>query len=191
MATCRQIVTTALRKLRVVGEGNPAPVAYDAQSGLEILKGWYLSAVNGGLFGRMTEVVATSDYTAKEFERIRKDDVLTVTLPTTVTDTISGLTRAPIDLAAVVVTEDGEDAIHNLYDAALGSWVVLDDLTLDSVAPLSTRGPDELACHLAMLMADEFGGTVGQVTLSRAGRFIIQISYRNASPRRAVDHEFY
>jgi hypothetical protein len=191
MATCRDIITRALRKIGEVSEGQPAANAYAATNALATLQAWYEDGFNGGMFGRFSEVIATEDYEAGEFERIRKDAAITVTIPDAITDDETGEERPPVDLCPIAVVEDGADPQYSLYDAIAGAWVRLDGLTLDSDAPLSTRGADGLACVLAALIADEFGGKVGQITVSRATHFRMALVSRHAAARRVVEYEFY
>lgn len=193
MATVRDIITRALRKLNEIGEGQPAPTAYQAQSCLAGLQGWYDGAVASGLFGRLTDVTTDEAYDANEFERVTNTTAtdVVVTLPTTVEDTLTCETRVPVDLCPIVVINPQAGTLNYIYDGMLGQWVGLDALNLDSEAPLSRRGSDGLACLLALEMADEMGGgSVGQVTIARAQAFLSSISQRNSSARRVVDYEY-
>lgn len=187
MATCREVITDAARKVGEVSEGRPAPTSYTSDNLLAILQDWYLQSVNSGMFGRLNEVLATVDYTAKEFDRVKAADGVTVTLPETITH--GGLARAPMDLALVVVV--GTAPAYHLYDANLGAWVRLDGLTLDVEAPLSQRGRDGLASLLAAEVIEDYGQPPGAVLMGRAGRFLATISARDASQRRDVDYEYF
>lgn len=191
MATCRQIITSALRKVFVVTEGQPAPEAYDAANALVSLQAWYDEAMVGGTFGRLTDVLTEAAYTAKEFQRITNTSggSVTVTLPETVTDDISGEERAPLDLAPVVVIDPGATPLNYVYDGIVGDWVSLVALTLDSQAPLSTRGSDGLACVLATRLTEH--GEPKASTIAGASRFLATIGQRNGSQRRDVGHEFF
>jgi hypothetical protein len=194
MATCRKIVTAALRKTGVVGEGQQAPPAYDAQVALETLQNWYLGAVAQGLFGRLCDVIIDADYEAGEFERISNPTgaTATVTLPSTVVDDCTGETRVPVDLCPVVQTSaEATEPQISLYDGQLGHWVSLNGLTLDSEAPLSTRGPDGLSSLLATALAEEYGRQASPINMARAARFLATLSQRNVSQRRAVAYEYY
>ncbi len=186
MATCREVITDAARKVGEVSEGRPAPTSYTADNLLAILQAWYEQSVNTGMFGRLNDVLATVDYTAKEFDRIKASDGVTVTIPDTFSD--CGRARPPLDLALVVIA--GASPEYHLYDSNVGDWVRLDGLTLDSLAPLSLRGRDGLASVLAAMVLEDYGQEPGPIIMARAGRFITTISQRDASQRREVDYEY-
>jgi hypothetical protein len=193
MATVRQIVTAALRKVGVVSEGQPAPTAYDAQNALEVLQGWYDASMASGLFGRLEDVIVDDDYEAKEFERVTNTSAsaISVTLPLTITDDPNSAERVPLDLCPVVVIDPGEDPLNYIYDGIVGDWISLNDLTLDSVAPLSQRGRDGLSSVLAVKISEEFGYTVGPATLGSAQKFLTTIAERRNSPRVTTEGSYY
>jgi hypothetical protein len=172
MATCRQVVTSALRKLGVVAEGQPAPTAYDADNGLSVLESVYLTSVASGLFGRLTDVTISEDYTAGENERIFNitEDTLTVSYPVTITDAKTGVVRMPLDRSIIQVA-DVSPTTH-VYSHIVGDWIEMTNLTLDSVAPLTDQGMDGMACWLAVVLAENgYGSVIGPVTLRTAERF--------------------
>jgi hypothetical protein len=187
MATCREIITDAARKVGEVSEGRPAPTSYTADNFLAVLQAWYEQSVNTGLFGRLNDVLVSADYTAKEFDRITLDGAPTITYPSTITD--CGTTRSPLDLALIVTA--GASPEYRLWDANLASWVRLDGLTLDSVAPLSLRGRDGLASLLAAMVIEDYGEEPRPILTGRAGRFLSTISARDGSQRRDVDYEYF
>jgi hypothetical protein len=189
MATCREIITAAARKVGDVSEGKPAPSAYTSAVMLDVLQGWYDQIVNTGLFGRLTDVYVSADYEAKEFERIRKDATATITYPTVITDDPCSDPRVPYDLALVVVA--GATPEHHLYDGQLGSWVRLDGLTLDTEAPLSRRSRDGLASALAVQVCEDAGIAPGAVLSGKAQRFATMLSLGDGSPRRPAPAEFF
>lgn len=191
--TVRQICTRAARKVGASSEGQIAPKDYDMGVLKDTLTAWYLSAVDAGTFGALRDIAKTANYTAKENERIRKDAAVTITLPTTITDRCTGRTRTPYDLTPIVVTYPTQDGFpqYNLYDASLGSWVRLDTLTLDSVAPLSGRSADGLASVVAVLVMEERGMEPGPLTLSRAARFRLSLAAKHGVTREAVASQYY
>lgn len=189
MANCRTVTTAALRKVGVVNEGQRSAPQYESQVALETLQGWYFAAMAQGVFGRLTDVTVEADYEADEFERITNISgaAVDVTLPETIDD--CGTERLPVDLCPVVVVDPGVEPLNYLYDAVVGDWVSLNDLTLDSEAPLSTRGPDNLACLLAVALADTHGYPIGAITVNRAASFISSLTQRNNSQRRVVGYD--
>ncbi len=191
--TVRQICTRAARKIGASNEGRQSPAPYDIEVLADYLIGWYPQALEEGTFGRLNDVYESADYTAEEFDRVRKDAAITVTIPDTIDDAVTGETRVPLDLAPIVVTYPGETGYPqlHLYDATEGDWVRLDGLTLESTAPLSSRSPDGLACVVAMGIMEERGQEPGPATQRSAGRFLAGLSQRNASARRTVDYEYF
>lgn len=191
--TVRQILTRAARKIGQATEGQPAPTAYDMDNLLGTLQAWYESSINGGLFGQLVDVFKDEAYTAVEFDRVRKDAAVTITIPDTITDPDTGEERAPLDLCPIVVTYPGQADYPqlNVYDADVGDWVRLDGLTLDSDAPLSGRGANGLAALVAALAMEEQGLQPGRVTVSQALGFRMNIASRHGSARRAVDYEYF
>lgn len=190
MRTVRQVITTALRKIGVVGSGRRAPHEDGAADALEVLLAWYSGAVSSGMFGRLNDVTTEAAYEAKEFERVTNlsDDPVDITLPVTITDDPLCDTRPPVDLCPIVIVAD--EPLSWLYDGSIGDWIALYGLTLDSPAPLSSRSGDGLACVLAVQLADEYGGTVGEITASRAAGFLSSLRTRNNSARRAVEYDY-
>lgn len=175
MATCRDIVTRALHMAAIVPLGKD-PKAAEGQMGLELLQGLYDGWFVGGMFGRLTDVYKTDDYTAKEGERITADGA-TVTLPDSYEDTETGNNRAPRDLAAIVVVTD--TTTNFVYSG--GAWETCSGLTLNSPAPLSTRDAMGLSCLLALHMAEAFGTQVGPMTARRGLQFQGSLSYKLGS----------
>lgn len=169
--TCRNLIARAMRKLTVLGAGE-SPGASEATDALEVLQGLYDGWLTAGLFGAMTDVIKSADYTAKEFERVRKDAACTITIPTTYEDDDTGLTRPPRDLSVIQVLYPATDAREtHIYDATLGEWVRIEALTLDTTPPLFNRNQDGLACCLAEMLADEYQAQLGVLTAAKAAAF--------------------
>lgn len=172
MATCRDIVTTALQRARVVGLGR-TPRPSEAVDGLFSLQGYYDGLFSNGPFSALEQVYKTVSYTAGMNERIIADGA-TITIP----DTIDG--SPPEDLSVVVVITD---ATQKNYVFSQGRWEICDNLTLDSDAPLSARDREGLACTLAVELAETYGTQVGPRTFEKASRF-------NSSIMRFADMTF-
>lgn len=191
MATCRDVITTALRKLKVVYPGR-SPSADEASDCLESLQSWYDEMIAAGGFGRLTDVRIADDYEAGENERIfnADDSPYSVSLPETISDGYAeGGYRPPYDRSVVVVAGSTEQAY--IYNAPTGSWQALKALTLDSDAPLASRGSDGLASVLAIRVADQFGKQVSNVTAISAARFLTSLSYKLDSAYRPVEATYY
>lgn len=164
MATCNDIVTKALQRLSIVGLGR-VPTAAEATDGMFALQAIYDGWMQGEFFGSMTDVYATSDYEAGEFEKVFADGA-TITLPDTITDA-NGATRQPNDLAVIGVNATTWQ--YYIYD---GAWFETTNLALTSTAPLASRGADGLAALLAMRIAETYGIAVPAVTVDRAHGFV-------------------
>lgn len=189
MATCRQVITAALRKLGLL---DPEESLEDAEAvtGLGVLQGLYQHLLNGGSFGRITDVLITSDYTAKENERIAYsgDATAVVSLPITITDAVTGLPRAPLDHSVVIVA--GSDPQQNfIYDGSFGDWNAIEGLGLDDYAPLSNRL--QIAAPLAVYCAPEYGREASASVQREAGGVMLALLQRFPSPRRETDATYY
>lgn len=176
MTTCRDIVTLALRQARIVGIGR-TPRASEAAEGMEALQSLYDRMFADGPLGPFTDVYATSNYTAKENERIIADNA-TVTIPDTIDD--GGDPRTPKDLSAVIVVTD---TTQKNYVFSLGRWQICDSLTLDSDAPLANRDKAGLAALLAVQFAEMFGASLPPETTRRGYKFLGAISLKGSTER--------
>lgn len=90
MATCRDIVNRALRKIGRLGSGRDARQV-DALDTLEALKGMYPAWIASGAFGRIEDVIPTGEYyTAEPNQRIFRNQsaTMTVTIPEVVSNAI-------------------------------------------------------------------------------------------------------
>lgn len=202
MATCRETVEGALRKLGKLGAGRSARTA-DLADGLASLKGLYRSLINSGAFGRLRDVIPTADYTANENERIIRntDDVASIELPEFVSDVVvcgdpcdygsrwvppgsTAADRPPRDCSVVVINDTviGTSAEY-LYDGQRATWIDISALELDDQAPLSVRDADGLKARLALQMADEYGGQVPPLTVALARSFQSGLVNRWSMPR--------
>lgn len=203
MATCRETVNGALRKLGKLGAGREARTA-DATDALESLRGLYRSLINSGAFGRLADVIPTADYTAGENQRIFRNTeaVAEILLPELVDDVwpygiipeygrrwvppgqeVSNQ-RPPRDCSVVVISDaiSGETQEY-IYDGTQRKWQGLSGLTLDDPAPLSLRDQDGLKALLAVTIADEYGGELNAATARLAAAFRSDLVHRWSMPR--------
>lgn len=184
MATCRDIVKRALQQAGIVALGRD-PTAKEAEAGMLALQGIYDGWVASGMFGRLTDVYKSADYTAQPGERVFADDA-TITLPDTVDDTDVGGSRVPRDLSAISVN-DGTWR-HWVWT---GAWTELTGLSLDDTAPLAERDQEGLAALLASYLAEGFGGQIGPMTSRRASQFQGSISHKFGSTQPASTAEYF
>lgn len=203
MATCRDIVNGALRKMGKLAGGRE-PRTQDSADALDSLKGVYSFLIGSGAFGRLRDVVPTgASYTAGENERIfRNSDVTTeIDLPELVPvdaphlprsyadepiyyseDPTDQSSRPPRDCSVVIINDAFTGTtVEYIYDGQQKLWQSLYDLSLDSEAPLSRRDPDGLKAFLAVRIADEFGGELGPVSVALAGAFQTNLVTRFSS----------
>ncbi len=174
MPTCRDIITAAFRKTKVYGSGE-TPTAADMADALDELQNLYEQWGSNGMFGRLSDVYTNGDYEAGPNERVTVTDSGVVTIPVTVDD--QGEDYPPYDTAFVEVIDTVAGTVsRSIYE--LGAWVSVSDLTLDSEAPLASKGRSGLAACLALSLADEFGGEVGPGTARQAGSFKTGLSLK-------------
>ncbi len=188
--TVRDIIFSASRKLNAAQLG-VSLAAEEAEEHLATVIGAYEELVNAGSFGRMKDVLAQSNYTAEEYDRVRYTDPVVITIPTQITDRCTGDLRSPFDLSSVILVRTGHDPQISVYDALLGLWVRLDGLTLDSLAPLARRGRDGLACWIAVKIADVYGLPVPPATARGSGLFMASLMSKRSSPRVETVAEYF
>jgi hypothetical protein len=205
---CRDIVSGALRKAGVLASGRE-PRPSDQTDTFAALVGLYRVWITSGTFGRLRDVIPTgSSYTAGENEHVFRNDpvTLTVDLPETVrslptwihvpydrevevypdSDVLNGV-RPPRHCAVVIITDTYTGTTAEfIYDGQIKQWVGLYELTLDSEAPLSHGDPEGLKAALALAVADEFGGQIGQITAGQAALFRSNLGGRWSQPSRVV-----
>lgn len=173
MTTCRDIITLGLQMARIVPLGQ-TPTDTEAATGLDVLQGIYDGWFANSLFGTFKDVYKTDAYTAEEFDRVTNSGG-TITIPTTIVDEETGLTRAPRDLAAIVVIASGA-ATNRVYSG--GAWRVCSGLTLGSTAPLADRNVAGLAAYFAHRYAETFGVSLGPAQQRMAQQFVGSLMWK-------------
>lgn len=179
MTTCRDIITQAMYRTSILALGR-TPKAKETENGLFVLQGLYDDLIQSGALGGLTDINATEDYTANEFERVSANG-FTITKPLTIDE--DDATRQPKDLAVISIYDGGQ--INYIWD---NGWVSLSGLTLDSLAPFAGRGADGLACYLASNWVDTFGGQASATVYRRGLNFKALLMGRNAT---AIDAPEY
>lgn len=180
METVRDIVTLALKKLGVLRGSGTANNA-DAESGRASLQSFLMSCITARTFGDVASVLVTDAgaITAALNQHINATvDGVAVDLPDTVpacfwycfepygdygwpwcnpSTYASDNMKVPDDLSVVRVTStESDDRLTYLFDGTIQRWLRIDNLTLNSEAPLSARDSDGLASVLAVRLSDEF-----------------------------------
>lgn len=189
MTTCRDVVSQALHVTGIVGVGED-PDAAEATLGMDALQGMFDHWVANGMFGRLTDVYKTVDYTARERERVHVSGSPTITIPTTYReDGEEGTDRPPYDLSLIEVQSGSTRAVW-LYDRS--AWVNLVGLTLNSTCPLAdTRGKFGFACCLAEHFTGFAGASIPPQVMRAAQQFRHGLSYKLGSDRPAQTAEYF
>lgn len=196
MATVRDVVTLALRQGRVIGV-NGTPTAAEAERGLEAFQAQLNAWVADGMFGRLTDVYLEASDTAKEGRRYRLAAGVTLTIPTIIEgeggdygeEGENTSERQPLDLSVIEsVTSTGTRTVK-LWDRT--SWVDLLSLTLESTAPLASRGLAGLAACVAKTYCEMFGRELGPQTAQLARRFEGSLSHKMGSTRGPATADYF
>lgn len=181
MATCRDIVSRALRMGGVISKGED-PEAAELSDGVMALQGLYDGWFTGGMFGRLKDYYTEDDYDAEVGQRVFITSG-TVTLPDLVDDE-----HPPRDLAAIEINDaDGRQAW--IWDRQ--EWVRIDTLAAADEAPLSNRGAEGLAACLAVSIMEEYGASPGPVTVAKAGAFRTNLRLRFGTEQEPVAGQWY
>lgn len=187
MATCNDIIALGLRMGRVIGF-NETPSAAEADIGMTVLQSLYDGWFIGGEFGQFTQVYKADDYTVEEQDHVTAETGVAVTLPTTFNDSTgeygdgTGSRRAPYELAAVAVEQDGSETRYVWEGSA---WTTLSGKALTDTAPLTKYGEAGLAACFAARYADTFGAAIAPGVAQQARQFMSTMRSRRiaANPR--------
>jgi len=186
--TISDLIKAALVELGIYDPNEDISSA-EADRGLIVVQGVYDDLWNQAMFGRMTDVIATASDDAEEFTRVQVG-AFTITLPSSVDDPITGVTRPPIDLCPVELVTEGQDPARHLYDATRGEWVTLNGLALTDEPPLNNRGKFGLTCLMAVHLAGA-RAAVPVTTQLTAARFMKSLATKRASTRRDQGSEYF
>jgi len=213
MITVRDIVKGAMKKIAVLAIGRE-PTAAQGEDALEALQAIYRELVGQGVFGRLNDVLITAaTYDARENDRVVCDYAtgVTVNLPEVITADLQNalpaydpdqsdygrgggcepLPRPPRDHSPIVITDvNSSFEQYYLYDANRAFWVLLDDLTLDSKAPLSNRYENGLKAKLALRLAPTFGRQPTPFLLAEVNAFHHALSHKKDRSRRPTVAEY-
>ena len=149
MATCNDVIKTALKLGRVIASG-VTPTTDEYADGLIALQSMFDGWRTGGMFGELEDVylIAGESDVAEEGKRYFTETGATLTTPTSVYLDSLGDTRQPRDLALYEsLTEAGTQAAK-VYDRT--AWVDVIGLTGAGACPLASRGMMGLAACLAV-----------------------------------------
>jgi hypothetical protein len=83
------------------------------------------------------------------------------------------------------------DIVIHIYDAAYAAWTLVEELTLDSYAPLAVRYRAGLEARLAVRLAEEHGVAVTPELRRQEGQGILALVSRYDAPRRDLEAAFF
>ncbi len=137
-----------------------------------VLQDLYSSWVANGIFGPLTQVYKTEDYTAKEGERVTTTGSPTITVPDVYTDNdVLDTPRTPYDLSVVQVADTVADTVNTyIYDRT--QWVDIEGLVKTDNAPLEGFGVGGLGACLAFELGEFFGSSASPGLIRARNRFI-------------------
>lgn len=185
MATCQDVITRALRKLNALPLGATVSTL-EAQNALIVLQSLYMELVGWGAFGRENDLLAKGDWTACPNQRVRLVDpnasvqipdqlpifppwwnegawgwdawIYWPVWPTSPTTCL----KAPDDLSVVTIVDPTNNTNYTfIYDAFVGRWGPLNNLALQTEAPLSRRWQEPLSNELALRLMVDYGSMAG------------------------------
>lgn len=187
MPTCRDIISSSLRKARIYAPGE-TPSADDMADGLDELQNLYEQWGSNGMFGRLSDVLTNAAYEAAPNERVTATNSAVVTIPTTIDD--DGTEFPPFDMAFIEVINTVAATVTR-YIYSNGAWVSISSLTLDSEAPLSNKGRSGLAACLAMSFAEQFGSQIGPGVMRQATSFKMGLSLKHGGDAQRTAPEYF
>lgn len=187
MPTCADIITRALRKVRVYSAGE-TPSAEDMADGLDELQNLYEQWGSNGMFGKLEDVLADSDYDAAPNERITANGSAIITIPTSLE--IDGEATTPYDTAFIEVVDTVSVTVSRyIYES--GAWVEIGNLALSDEAPLAGKGRGGLAACLTLALAEEFGAQVGPGVARQAASFKMGLAMKYGSDANRSTPEYF
>ncbi len=215
MATCRVLITEALRAIRVLAPGDE-PHVDDLTSGLSMLQSLVLDIHNAR--GPLLDVDITAPaWVASEDQRLRiqAGDTATITLPNTIpmyvtwdpydygfsppttavpvgaTASADGLQyRTPRDGARIEIV--GTTSALYLYRADINAWMAAYGLTLDVEAPLNARYNHALIALLAESLSTVMPqAQLAPLMMARIGRARGVIFTQTGADRDPVKADYF
>jgi hypothetical protein len=123
MAKNLDIIKGAMKKIHALASG-AEPTAAESADGMTALQSLIVELIGQGSLGRLRDVLATSDYTARENERIRAGTGVTITIPTTITPELDPC-GGPYDYGFRSLPITGTGDIADDFDQELGAQTAL------------------------------------------------------------------
>lgn len=215
MTTNLDIIKRGMRKIHVLASG-AEPTTAQAVEGMSALQSLIVELIGQGSLGRLNDVLATSAYTAKEFDRVQASAGVVVTLPTTISTEYSDYPyvggswpqmgpaggydygagyavtpRPPLDRATIVVITDNVP-VYNVWRTYTNEWVAINSLTQQDSFPFADYLENGFAAMLAEATVDNFdGGEVGAETKRQANGCRAMLSLKMDSASRPAAACFF
>lgn len=213
MAKNLDIIKRAMKKIHVLASG-AEPTSPQAADGMVALQAMIVELIGQGSLGRLNDVLATSAYTAREFDRIQVSHGVTVTIPTVITPSmcmpggdapydygwsycspVPTSNRPPVDRACVVTITDNGDGTFSEVDyvwcAYKGKWVQVQALAQTDDFPFASSLENGFAAMLAERLSDDYDQPIGQETKLQAGRCRASLSMRHDSVLAETPSHFF
>lgn len=209
MATCKNLIDGALRKLGVLASGRSA-TDQEYEDCMDTLRGVYNNWITGGTFGSLREVTSTADsYTAFPGEHIYRFAGQEINLPDqipydpyirgddygwgprgVITQQTNNQISPPDGSVVRISDNDSGNTATWVFDGQIKNWTAIEDLLLNDEAPLSTRDVNGFKAYLAILFAEEFAMEVGSIAQLQARQFTHNLAVRPASYKLNVRKDY-
>lgn len=173
MTTINAAITRGYQRAAIVALGRD-PKASESNIGMETVQSILDQWMQDGMFGRLTDVYKTENYTAEESERVISPSAITVTKPTVIHN------RAPYELVPIVTVLNGT---QTNYVWTQGAWLNLTGLTLASDLPFENYGRSGFEALIALKLCEMFGKSPSPVLTSDAMRFQGRIMSKGGQER--------
>lgn len=213
MATNLDIIKMALKKIHVLAAGTE-PTSVQAADGMTALQDMIVELIATGALGRLNDVLATSAYTAREFDRIQVSNGVTVTIPTVITpdmcspggyapydygfrecEPTASSNRPPRDRSCIVTITDNGDGtfseVDYVWSAYKGKWVQIQALGQQDDFPFAASLENGFAAMLAERLSDDYDQPIGQETKLQAGRARMALSLRMDSAKFSTPVQYF
>lgn len=201
MATNLDIIKRAMKKIHVLASGGE-PTSAQAADGMAALQSLIVELISSGSLGRLNDVLAASNYTAYEWDRVHASSGVVVTLPTTITNerdsepppfgsSNSVTARAPYDRAPIVVINSSGVPTYSVYNSYKSAWVTINGLTQQGTFPFPVQLENGFAALLAEYLADEFDSELGAETKRQANVCRIALANKADSTKRITSTDYF
>jgi hypothetical protein len=190
MATCRDIITYAMRQAKILGIG-ASPKTAEATEGMIALQSLYDQWRTGGMFGTLEDVYLDGDDIAEEGKRYFVPTGYTLTAPTSIYLDGNEEIRQPRDLSLYEALTQAGTQTAKVYDRT--AWVSVLGLAQGDTAPLSSRNAHGLAACLAVSspFVAIFGAEPSPQVMNAARQFTRSLMGKQGSTQNTTPGTYY